>query len=191
MSERVVEYPFLRKHIRLDTKILDIGSGVHPKEWSVGFLLKEGAKDVVALDPDMEPDFEAPYRQVRDSATKQYIFGKGEFGAVTCVSTLEHIMADPQKIVENIHYWLKSEGTLILTVPAGIYGMYFHRYCGDMRLFDVEKLESLFKPEQWKLLDMQFYTGAENEWKPCERDDVKNGKPSPVTHVILAAYQRI
>jgi SAM-dependent methyltransferase len=131
----------LRKHVRLEGKILDIGSG-----WRV---FSENAVRV-DINAGVRPDIVADVQ-------KGICFPDGHFDTVLMFDVLEHL-EDPFRALEEVKRVLKGGGTLYLTVPFCFprHGVEYFRF-SDLALrkmlegFDVEIIP-VKKSKFWHLI---------------------------------------
>jgi SAM-dependent methyltransferase len=110
-NERIVEYFWAFRNLPTFGKILDVGchgSMFSKAMASAGYKVYGLDRKKVSID---HPDFVFQQGDVLD------IEG-GQFDAVTCISTLEHIPDDKQALA-NMMKILKPGGFLLLTVPCG------------------------------------------------------------------------
>jgi len=186
MSERVIEYPFVKEFLNIGDRILDVGTGN-----SADIVWNYEVKEIYALDKKLvnKPNFIS----ITGNAEDKKLFEKEYFNKITCVSTLEHT-EDDKKISENFHYWLKNGGILVLTVPYGKYNFYRVKSLGElMRLYDKQNLLKLFPKDKWEWIEERYYIRKdEDDWEKCDEEKAyKFGGVDPVKSVILLALKKI
>ncbi|MBL7196684.1 MAG: class I SAM-dependent methyltransferase [Candidatus Omnitrophica bacterium] len=116
-------------HIERKTRILEIGTGIHP---FINYVMK---CEKYALDPLM--DFYAPNSEI--SLGAKCIKGIGEampfpsdyFDIVIATNTLDHVKS-PSKVLSEINRVLKEEGVLYLTLNCYIPLVKYHRIIKEL-----------------------------------------------------------
>jgi len=183
LDERIVEYPWalhrLAAHHRPNDPILDAGSvmnhrrillhcrraGLHPL--SVVTLKYEGFAQV---SDEVRYEFadlrRLPYRD-------------GWFGAVVCLSTLEHVgmdnamygdssgrNVDPSRetdeAMREIRRVTRTGGAMLLSVPFGA-----SENRGWLRLFDAGELQRLTAAPGWRVQDTRIVRATREGWRVC------------------------
>ena len=124
LSERVVEVPWVVRSLpRAPSRVLDVGTAFAPVVYKRVLARQPQTVEVVDLAEASIPGLRSHVADIRSLP-----FADGEFGAATCISTLEHIG------MENTHYNIESGGRgdvdalrelgrvarrILVTVPAG------------------------------------------------------------------------
>jgi len=168
ITERIIEYPFLFRHLNpLDnSNIVDVGA----VESELSIKLATLGHKVTALDNRKYPHSHENLISLSVDLVKYINFPKNFYDWGVCISTLEHIgigfnqYGDPPYsnkdeidvlIMNKIYDMLKDAGKLILTIPFGKsnYTQHFHKF-KIYDLNDVNRLLSKFKilvAEYWYL----------------------------------------
>ncbi len=122
------------KGVAVSGRVLDVGApGRKPSYWR--YLDAKGLKRRTSVDlmPANEPDIVA-------DVCAGLPFADACFDAALCFNLLEHV-AEPQKVVDEIHRLVADHGVLIGSVPfmVGVHGD-----PGDYRRFTAQALKEMF-----------------------------------------------
>lgn len=178
LNERIVEIPFVIDALNCmgeRGKILDVGCA----ESSLPLYISTLGNQVTGIDIRQYP-YKVPNFNFMNADIMHLPFGDGDFDAVTCVSTLEHVGlgyysdpkedAEPQKkAVKEMRRVLKDGGFFVLTVPFGVPSVN-----DQQRVFDQKGLEGLL--EGFKITSMKYFANFEQEearnnyWKEVDLD---------------------
>lgn len=188
ISERLIEYPFVFKNLRLDKgRILDVGCyySILPIQLaSLGF-------EVCAIDPQPYQLEHPNFTFIRGDIQKSN-FKNNFFDAVTVVSTIEHIglgfyldeegISGDKLAIREIGRILKKNGKLIMTVP---YGKNF-RITKSQRMYDNKSLKNLLFPE-FELKKKMIFVNKKGKWIPgveAKLVNIRGGRTMAVAMVV-------
>ncbi|MFC1613124.1 DUF268 domain-containing protein [Patescibacteria group bacterium] len=155
-SDRYIEYPWMLENIDItEGKLLDIGSTICEK---LSCSLAESI-EINCLNLN-DVRFKNPDIKFIKGDIRKTDFPENHFDCITCISTLEHIGVagryhsdnDPEgdlKAMTEIKKILKSDGTLLITVPYGIKDI-----LPINKLYNSERIERLF--EGFEIEKIQF-----------------------------------
>ncbi|MBN3040236.1 MAG: class I SAM-dependent methyltransferase [Candidatus Omnitrophica bacterium] len=178
INERIAELPFVFRNLpsKLDSKILDLGCS----ESSLSLHMASIGYKVFGVDMR---DF--PYKHPNFNFVKSDImnlsFPDSSFDAVCCISTLEHVglgfysdnpldEKPDKKAMGQIIRVLKKGGTLILSVPFGVY-----KKTKQQRIYDLERLKALLENFiiEEKIFLADFTHPVNNYWKEVSLQDAE------------------
>lgn len=177
-NERIVEIPFIFRHLRLplESKILDFGCN----ESLVSIELASIGYDVIGVDLNNYPLSHPNFKFVKGDFFKNN-FPDGFFDAIVAISAVEHcgiseaygaeeeVLGGDKKVMEEFLRVLKHKGNLILTVPFGLKGIRKGHF--GQRVYDEESLSSLLA--DFKLINEEYYIGIDRRyWVPCSKRDL-------------------
>jgi len=196
LTERVVEVPFLFKHIR-KVKTLDVGS----LESSLAFYLHREGYDVTAVDIRQPHTTVKLPPQFYVCDVRKMPFPDEMFEQVICISTLEHIGLRAYGL-ENLQNYLfdangdfraleemrrvtRVSGNMIITVPYGKVageGFYWQRVYTKERIQKLLELECM----AYTNLDTEFFMLHEptKEWIDVTEDRASKTVSSGIVKAI-------
>ncbi len=188
--ERIVEYGWVLRNIK-GFKILDLGS------WGTLFPVQLASLGYKVTGIDLRyntyshPNFGFIKGDLFDLKVQKEIIKKGQFDAITLISTLEHIgiLFRPKidlnadiKALKFLKQVLSDEGVILVTVPFGKSKILKRRkqpnerFPGEwmpwLRVYDEERLkdfESLFNTGKVK-----YFIENDGSWLPASIKQVKN-----------------
>lgn len=177
MNERQVEVPWLRSHLRLAGRILDIGSrgAIYLED-----LRATGAAVTLC---DLQPvSASGRFSVFRGDVRKLPGDWTGLFDLVTAVSSLDHVglkedgsQEHPDALAEaerELHRVLKPLGRLLVTVPAGKDTWTTHPD-GGQRVFSLGALQDLFSCTRWVPLDTRMWKLSGDWYLPATLAEIK------------------
>ncbi|MBU0469498.1 MAG: class I SAM-dependent methyltransferase [Candidatus Omnitrophica bacterium] len=165
LTERIVEMPFVidaLQGIDKKYKVLDVGCS----ESSLPLHMSSLGYDVTGIDIRDYP-YKMPNFNFLKADIMNLPFEDGDFDAVTCVSTLEHVglgfYSDPKekdepqkKAVKEMDRVLKKGGLFILTVPFGVPSVN-----DQQRVFDQKGVDDIL--EGFKIIRIKYFANFEQE----------------------------
>ena len=145
----VNQYAFIEKHASVfQPPFLEIGSRDYGNTQDLRSLFAPGAK-YVGVDMSPGPGVDVVCDLTRPLADVASALGEQSFGAIFCLSVLEHC-ARPFAMAENLTALLAPGGVACLSVP---FAWQFHGYPSDYWRFTHEGLKQLFPdlefPTEW------------------------------------------
>lgn len=182
VNERIVEIPFILNQIELDGKgkrVLEFGCA----RSSLGIQLASLGYEVTAIDLE-EYRFRHPNLKFHKINIFDFKDDNG-FDYITAVSTIEHIglgtygdkpsFDDIFRISKKLSELLKPGGTIIITVPFG------KKFVNNFyRSFTHDEIKSLFKEENLKLAEEQFYRRKHYKyWQKCNLSEALSISNTP------------
>jgi len=183
-TERIVEYPFVHEYISFGVgngRILDVGSG----STLLPFELASKGWEVWALDLEMG------YFKALHHANCTFIkgdirktnFSDDFFDVVTAVSSIEHVglessvvdLDGDKKAIQEIDRILKPEGMLLMTVPFGKGGVYYHKRKKNYPLFRVYDLSAINEVLSPLEIETMKFALLDNDmsWIPCKAGEAE------------------
>ena len=193
-DERVIEIPWVLARLSAG-RVLEVGYAFAEPAYVAG-LLEAAPRELVGVDlahADV-PGMETVQADVRELA-----FSDGEFDQVLLVSTLEHVGADNQRYgseggsdgsgmhraLREIRRVLRSDGTLLVTVPLGEPEDY-----GWFRQEDVRGWTRLFTQAGFFVEEQEVYELTDDGWRAAptfEATGVRYGDRGPAASAALCA----
>jgi len=181
INERIIEIPFAiscLEGVGKENRVLDVGCTESVLPLNVACL---GYK-VMGLDYRPYP-YCHPNLTVAQGDILKLPFKKESFGAIFCISTIEHVgmgfYQDPQgdaavdkMAVEEMRRVLKTHGLLVITVPFGV-----SQINAQQRVYNEENLRKLLT--DFKIREERFFANflkADNQtnfWKEVDRDEAR------------------
>ncbi len=181
INERIIEIPFAiscLQGIPRDSRVLDLGCTESVLPLNTACL---GYK-ITGLDYRPYPYYH-PNLTVAQGDILKLPFKNETFGAVFCISTIEHVgigfYADPamaaqadKEAIKEVYRILKPKGLLVLTVPFGK-----PQQTPQQRIYDREKLRELLR--HFKIWEERFFGNfvkngnQANFWKEIERQEAE------------------
>lgn len=174
INERIVEMPFVFSSIPLGNepqKILDFGCS---RSW-LSLSLASMGHAVHGIDlrdhPFGHPNFEFQKMNILD-------YQEQDFDYVISLSTMEHVglgaYGEPYsqqalvEVVKKVHFVLKRDGTLLLTLPVGISSVdNFEKSFAPAEIID------LVTDHHFHLKESRYYKrGLGIHWQPCTQEDI-------------------
>lgn len=193
-TERIVEYPFIHENTPSSGKgnILDVGSGL-----SI-LPLELASKGYQVWSIDLKRGYHQHIRHSNwtfvQGDIRQIDFPDAFFDIVTAVSSIEHIGIEGGELnpngdrdaVQEIKRILKPEGTLLISVPFGVKGIYSLAADSQLRVYDLLSLTELlggFKTEK-----MEFALADGVNWRLARLEEVKDvdSVRQPIWHTARA-----
>lgn len=194
-NERPVEYAFLFKQLAAfcPGHILDVGTGVT----ALPQLMRTCGFHVTAIDnvKDYWPAGmqNRHYLVIDDDITKSKL--KKKFEAITCISTLEHIV-NFEKAIENMILLLADGGHLILSFPynekkycENVYHLDDSRAPKNMpfttQAFSRENIEGWCKKYRLEIMEQEYWRFFTGEyWSTGERTKFPERSSASAPHQI-------
>jgi SAM-dependent methyltransferase len=180
---RKVEYDFALSNVSPATrKLLDIGSA------GSSFPLKMAMTGLEVTAVDVRPYCENhPNVKFVKADAQKLPFPDKSFGAVTCISTIEHVglsaYGDPRYdngdslVIEELRRVLWPRGRLILTTPYGSEYQLLKWKDAYERIYDQERINALFTG--WKGLKEEYYVCKKwKDWAKSTKDEATKVFPS-------------
>ena len=190
-DERVVEIPWVLARYRGEPQVLDLGSA-HAEPLYLEALV-EAAPQAVGLDLAAA---EVPGLRMEVGDLRRLPFPARSFGAVFCISTLEHVgssqepygvEADPAaggiaEALAEIRRVLSPRGYALVTVPCGAeqdHGWFVqHDRAGWNRLFENADLF---------VADQELYVLGPEGWRDGDDDRAAYGERGPGASAVLCS----
>jgi SAM-dependent methyltransferase len=198
-DERVIELPWVLSRLRTDGRVLEVGYAFAEPAY-LGALLRSDV-EVVGVDR-AALDVEGMETVVAD--VRELSFADDTFDQVLLVSTLEHIGADnsvyglepePEAGVDprlaalrSLRRVLRSEGSLLATVPLGEPGDY-----GWFRQEDMRGWTRLFARAGFFVAEQEAYELTPEGWRAnpeFEPSGVRYGDRGPAASAVLCVDLR-
>ena len=148
--------------------ILDVGCGVGTLSL---FLASQGAKKVLGI--DLAADAIAQAEAARQALklknlhfrTEKLTATTGKFNLIIASEIIEHV-PEPKKFITLLATNLKKGGTLLLTTPYADNFLRHHGYlkqhdiyAGHLKIFDEQKLLTLFPKTDWEITQLRQTEG--------------------------------
>jgi hypothetical protein len=193
-TERVIEIPWVLRHVNGAHSLLDVGTAFAPPVMQRRLARLPIARKVgVDLAPFVLRDVES-----READIRALPFADGEFDVAVCLSTLEHIGMDTSRYVEGdddpsagddvtaLRELGRVARTVLLTVPGGA-----RADLGWQRQYSAERLEAAARDAglQVRQLDI-FVHDPTSGWRPAGREDLPGrsyGQGAPAAAALLCA----
>lgn len=142
--------------ISLESKILDAGCG---GGYVLGELYKSGYKNIWGFDSSISgiDVTKKNYPEIKDRVGLHDAYIKtlpdtlpdGGYDLVLSIEVIEHLHS-PKTYLQNINYWLKPGGYLILTTP-------YHGYIKNLAIALINGFDSHFNPN-WEGGHVKFFS---------------------------------
>lgn len=146
----------IRRYVPGTGLILDVGSGTAPVSPDLG-------RTVVADISEEALDHVHAFGKAVTSITDME-FKPAAFDCILCSEVLEHVL-DDGKAVEEMRRVLKTDGTLILTVPfQKKYWAEDDEFVGHVRRYDPGELESLLRDRGFSTIATFKLSGMLERW---------------------------
>ena len=189
VNERVVEVPFALDQLEsMKGRILDVGCA----DSAFPLLLAARGHDVVGL--DVRP-WSIPHPRFRFvlGDVRALPFRDGTFGAVSMVSSVEHVglgvYGDPEDrwgdvaACREAKRVLAPNGKLVLTVPFG------HRAISDLqRVYDPASLDELLAG--FSVDERRFFVHDDLQWLPADEATAGQRESVPGTRAVALVVAR-
>jgi hypothetical protein len=192
-TERVIEIPWVLRHVDGAHSLLDVGTAFAPPVMQRRLArLPIPRKVGVDLAPFVLRDVESHTADIRALP-----FADGEFDIAICLSTLEHIGMDTSRYVEGddpsagddvtaLRELGRVARTVLLTVPGGD-----QADLGWQRQYSAERLEAAARDAglQVRQLDI-FVHDPTSGWRPAGREALRGrsyGHGAPAAAALLCA----
>lgn len=184
LDERCVEYPWCLANLGPEARsLLDAGSTLNFEPIVRHPALAGRVLHIMTLAPERNSFWKLGisylFGDLRDIPIKS-----GFYGSIACLSTLEHVGFDNRiythanqsptgraddyiPVIKELRRVLAPGGTLLLTVPFGVY-----RNFGSFQVFDstlVERTMSAFQPAA--AMTVQFFRYTETGWEAASEAD--------------------
>ncbi|MFQ5817072.1 MAG: class I SAM-dependent methyltransferase [Terriglobia bacterium] len=185
VTERIVEYPFVWRHLDVSpgATILDLGATGS----KLALELANYSYQVIAVDVQDYPFTHPNLRSWRGNFLANS-FPPASVDAVVAISTIEHLgipyyggPSEPDadlRTMQEIWRLLKPAGRLLLTVPYGQAAQTSHQ-----RVYDASRLKTLL--ERFKIEQMNFYRREKGcHWLPAEEATMRTVSSVPRTEGI-------
>lgn len=187
IDERIIEYPWVMSNLPREQGILlDAGSALNFVEILNHKKLNNKQIIIVNLGPESNCFWEKKISYLFTDL-RQLPFLDNHFDIIICISTLEHIGMDNTmiytnnqkyqedkskdylKVVLELKRVLKSNGTLLLTVPFGRYQNFQF-----FQQFNQEMVDKILKVFCGKRQFISYYKYSKNGWNISKSEDCKN-----------------
>jgi hypothetical protein len=157
---------FVKRHAaKLTAPFLEVGSKDYGNTQDLRSVFR-GRGEYVGVDLEPGPGVDAVLDLTLPFAEIDEQLGGRRFGAVFCLSVLEHC-AQPFAMAENLTQLLAPGGKLCISVP---FAFQFHAYPSDYWRFTHEGIKVLFPRLHFDLQDGSAVTSRTGEFKPLDKE---------------------